>query len=315
MKILIELPTWLGDCVMATPAIEAIMKAYPEAEVTIVGSFVSTEMMKVHPRITSSYHDRTKERGLRLLNLYRLAKKVGYHDMALSFRSHFFSSLFLKMTGAKKRYSYHKKGLHGHQVEKYHAFVQKACALSKEVENLTLYHDKKRYPKPTLGINPGATYGSAKRWYPEEFAKVAIAMSESHDIILFGGPGEKDIAGDIETIMIEEGVQNYHNLAGETTIPELISHIAGLSLFVTNDSGPMHVAAAYQVPTVAIFGPTKYKETSQWRNEKGLIIRKEMACSPCMKRTCPIKTHDCMKEIKAKEVILALQNLIKSSKS
>ncbi len=71
----------------------------------------------------------------------------------------------------------------------------------------------------------------------------------------------------------------------------------------------MHVAAAYQVPTVAIFGPTRYKETSQWMNEKSRLIRHEMDCSPCMKRECPLGHHDCMNSITSIEVIKAVRTL------
>ena len=160
-----------------------------------------------------------------------------------------------------------------------------------------------------LGINPGASYGSAKRWYPEEFAKVANELSSQYDIVIFGGPGEKDIAMDIEKSLIEKGVSNYKNLAGNTTIPELINLISSLDLFITGDSGPMHVAAAFQVPTVAIFGPTKDKETSQWMNDKSIIVKKNLDCQPCMKRTCPLQHHNCMKLIAAVEVLDAVKGL------
>ncbi len=160
-----------------------------------------------------------------------------------------------------------------------------------------------------LGINPGASYGSAKRWYPEEFAKVANELSSQYDIVIFGGPSEKDIAMDIEKSLIEKGVSNYKNLAGNTTIPELINLISNLDLFITGDSGPMHVAAAFQVPTVAIFGPTKDKETSQWMNDKSIIVKKNLDCQPCMKRTCPLQHHNCMKLIAAVEVLDAVKGL------
>ena len=162
---------------------------------------------------------------------------------------------------------------------------------------------------PILGINPGASYGSAKRWYPQEFAKVASELSDQYDIVIFGGPSEADIAGDIEKSLIEKGVDNYQNLASNTTIPELIRHISRLDLFITGDSGPMHVAAAFEVPTVAIFGPTKDDETSQWMNEKSSILKKNIDCQPCMKRTCPLGHHDCMNLIKAADVLQSIKSL------
>jgi heptosyltransferase-2 len=77
----------------------------------------------------------------------------------------------------------------------------------------------------------------------------------------------------------------------------------------------MHIAAAYQVPTISIFGPTKHKETSQWQNENNKMIRHEMDCSPCMKRECPLGHHECMKNITASEVIEAVQTLKRKPKT
>ena len=104
------------------------------------------------------------------------------------------------------------------------------------------------------------------------------------------------------------GVTNYTNLVGSTTIQELIIRISSLDLFITGDSGSMHIAASFQVPTVAIFGPTKDKETSQWMVDKSIIVKKNLECQPCMKRTCPLKHHDCMNLIKAEEVLTAIKS-------
>jgi heptosyltransferase-2 len=138
---------------------------------------------------------------------------------------------------------------------------------------------------------------------------VASELSDQYDIVIFGGPDEQDIALDIEKLLIKKDVKNYKNLAGKTTIPELINHISNLDLFITGDSGPMHVAAAFEVPTVAIFGPTKDNETSQWMNEKSLIVKKNLDCQPCMKRTCPLGHHDCMNLIKAVDVLDSVKSL------
>ncbi|MEA3420006.1 MAG: glycosyltransferase family 9 protein [Campylobacterota bacterium] len=302
MKILIELPTWLGDAVMATPTIENLLSVYPDAELTLVGSHLSVEALKHHPRVVKHVVLEKK-----LFSLYGTAKTLGRFDLALSFRSSFRSALFLLAVRADKKCQFPKHYSGMHQVEKYAFFLHECLEISLKPEALRLYEDPYNYIHPTLGINPGATYGSAKRWYPKEFAKVAIALAEAFDIVIFGGPGEKEIAADIEAEIRKAGVSNIENLAGKMTIPELISRIGGLSWFVTNDSGPMHVAAAYQIPTVALFGPTKHKETHQWHNPYEHLIRKEMACAPCMKRTCPLGHHDCMKLITAEEVIEIIQ--------
>ncbi|WP_457597569.1 lipopolysaccharide heptosyltransferase II [Hydrogenimonas sp.] len=323
MKLLIELPTWLGDAVMATPSFESLLAVYPEAEVTLVGSFVATEALKAHPRVSRVVVDRTKQAPFRPLAIYRLAKTLGSHDLAVSFRSHLASKLLLSLTGSKKRFLFSKdkrqttndKRLH--QVQKYQAFVNRVTGRDDTPGPLRLHHSPlgpTTNGRKRLGINPGATYGSAKRWYPDKFADVAVAFADSHDILIFGGPGEEAIARDIETALRQKGVTNLKNLAGQTTIPRLIGHIAALDLFITNDSGPMHVAAAYQIPTVAIFGPTDHTATSQWMNPQSAIVRHDLPCAPCMKRTCPLKHHACMKEIAPQEVIDAANAIIEAKK-
>ena len=309
MKLLIELPTWLGDTVMVTPALESLFSNYKDAKVTIIGSYASIEAIKAHSRVDMVYIDNTKQKGMRLANVYRFAKEIGHYDLALSFRSHFYSKLLLFLIDTKKRFIYSGR-FNGHQVEKYQAFINTITKKDDTPCELKLYYSAIRYDKPTLGINPGATYGSAKRWYPNKFAKIAVELSKKFDIVIFGGPAEVNIANDIEDIIRKDGVKNITNLAGKTSIAKLISFIAGLNLFITGDSGPMHIAAAYKVPTVTIFGPTKHKETCQWKNPKSLIVRKELECSPCMKRTCPIETHKCMKEITAEDILKAVEKII-----
>ena len=309
MKIFIEIPSWLGDAIMATPAIENLIKTYPEAKITLLGSFVSTQAFEDYPNIEKVIVDNTKKEKNRYKNLINLAKSLGKFDIALSFRRSFSSKFMMFFIKAKKKFNYRrltKKEIH--LAIRYNDFVNKVLNLNNEAGDLKLYFKPFKYSKPTLGINPGATYGSAKRWYPEEFSKVAISLSSKYDIVIFGGPTETDIAKDIEDELFKQGVKNYQNLAGKTTIPELIEKIAGLDLFITNDSGPMHVAAAYKVKTIAIFGPTKFTETNQWRNDKnGLIVTKNLDCSPCMKRVCPLKHHNCMKTITANDVLKKIE--------
>lgn len=303
-KIFIEIPTWLGDAIMTSPAIENIIKTYPEAKITLLGSFVSTQAFKNFKNIEKVIIDDSKKSGNRYINLIKIAKSVGKVDLAISFRRSIASKFMMLFINSKKKFNYKrliKKEIH--QILRYNDFVNKVLNLDNKAGDLKLYFKPFSYSKPTLGINPGATYGSAKRWYPEEFAKVAIALSKKYDIVIFGGPTETDIAKDIENELIKNGITNYQNLAGKTTIPELIEHIAGLELFITNDSGPMHVAAAYKVKTVAIFGPTKFTETNQWNNPNEIIVTKNLECAPCMKRKCPLGHHNCMKLIKAEDVL------------
>jgi len=304
MKVLIELPTWLGDCVMATPAIENIVNFNNDVQITFIGSFVAVEAMKNHLKVV-----KTVVLSKKYAFLYKISRDLDSFDVFFSFRSSTRSKFLKFLISAKNKYQFDKnKYQNRHQVEKYNDFINDSLKSSFSADKLVLHVDNLKLNTnssslPILGINPGASYGSAKRWYPEEFAKVASELSDRYDIVIFGGPGEVDIALDIEKSLLEKGVKNYKNLAGKTTIPELINHISNLDLFITGDSGPMHVAAAFQVPTVAIFGPTKDDETSQWMNEKSLIVKKSLECQPCMERTCPLQHHNCMKLITYLEVL------------
>jgi len=322
MKILIILPNWLGDAVMTTPAIELLVKQYPNTKFTFVGSFASIQALKYHPRCEKAIIDETKKEKNRFIATYKLARELGTFHLAITFRNQLHSSLLLRFTKTvvciAKR-SWHSRFLLSHTPKistKQHLASQYAKLamidnnnFDGNVPKLALYIERKKFTKPTLGINAGATYGSAKRWYPEKFAQVAKKFSDKFDIIIFGGPSEVKMANEIESNLKSFNVQNYTNLAGKTNIKELCANIGGCSLFITNDSGPMHVAAAYQVPTVAIFGPTKHKETCQWENEKSKIVKIDIECAPCMKRECPLIHHKCMKNITASMVIDAAKEL------
>jgi heptosyltransferase-2 len=156
-----------------------------------------------------------------------------------------------------------------------------------------------------LGINPGATYGSAKRWYPERFAKVAdeLARLWGARVVITGGAGESGIAGEIESVMSGGCL----NMAGRTTVRELAALIKRCNFFITNDSGPMHLAAAFNVPLVAIFGPTDNTTTSPYSSHS-VVVRSETECAPCLKRECPTD-HRCMTAVSADDVINAALHL------
>ena len=306
-KILIELPTWLGDSVMTTPAIENLVKHFNDVEITLLGSSISIEALKNHPNVIKTYVLDKK-----FINLYKVLKDFEKFDVFFSFRNSFRAKFIKFCISSKSKYQFDKKIYNkDHQVEKYNNFINNSLKINTNAGRLILNteNQSKVRKNKLLGINPGASYGSAKRWYPKEFADVAIGLSNQYDIIIIGGPGEKDIAKDIEKYLIKKGVNNYQNLAAKTTIKGLISQIANLDLFITGDSGPMHLAAALQIPTVAIFGPTEDKVTSQWMNDKSIIVKKNLECQPCMKRECPLKHHNCMKLIESAEVLRAAKGL------
>jgi heptosyltransferase-2 len=302
---------------MLTPTLQNIENIYPDSEIILVGTKLSLSILE---GFNFSKEHILNRKGNRFKNIYQISKKIGKVDISISFRTSFFSGLLQLLSGAKIRVGrssfsnriFLTKAIsiqkNSHQVEKY---LQLLDFTGEEIEKfpLKLKFKARVFEKPTLGINAGATYGSAKRWYPEKFAEVIKALSNQYDITLFGGENEIDINRDIESQVLKAGITNIRNLAGKTSIRELAENIGGLSLFITNDSGPMHIAGAYQIPTVAIFGSTDHTETDQWKNPFSRIVRKEISCSPCKKRECPLKHHECMKMVSPEDVLKEIETL------
>ena len=286
---------------MATPAIENIINYYNDIEIIFIGSIVSIEVLKNHPKATEVIVLDKKYKSL-----YKIYNRLGVFDVYFTFRSSFRAKLLRFFVKSKNNYQFNKKKYQNrHQVEKYVDFVNDSLNINFPAGNLTIHSSapNEKTSSKILGINPGGSYGSAKRWSPNQFSKVAIKLSDKFDIIIFGGIDEQDFAKEIEKILIKKDIKNYRNLAGKTSITELISYISNLDIFITADSGPMHLAASLKIPTIAIFGPTNDVETSQWMNPKSIVVKKNLDCQPCMKRTCPLKHHNCMKLIEAQEVI------------
>lgn len=304
IKALIELPTWLGDTVMASPAIENIVSYYKNIEITILGNYSATQIFQNHPKVVNSVVIDSKFKYLNIFN-----NKLEFFDVFFTFRSSFRAKILKFNVSANKKYQFKYKNYpKRHQVEKYVDFINDSLSSNFSAGNLINYFDNNKQDNHSklLGINPGASYGASKRWYPEQFAKVAISLSKKFDIIIFGGPNEQSFAKQIEFYLKKNNINNYINIAGKTSISELNQYISSLDIFITGDSGPMHIAASLKIPTISIFGPTNAIETSQWKNKKAIIVSKNLECQPCMKKICPLKHHNCMKLIKHNDVLNAI---------
>jgi len=309
MRVIIELPTWLGDSVMTTPAIENIVRQFQDCEIIFIGSKIAIDLMSEHPNCIASYVlDR------KLMYLIKRIRSFRSIDLFISFRSSIRTKLFFVFLDAEKKFQFNKhKFSSGHQVEKYNKFVQESLNSNFKAGKLKIFNTRKKYQSklPILGINPGASYGSAKCWPYKKFVEVALTLSKKFDILILGSPNEIELSKKITNELKNNNCKNFKNLTGKTTIKELVGHISTLDLFITGDSGSMHIAAAFQIPTVSIFGPTKVNETCQWMNNKSNIIKKDLACQPCMQRVCPLGHHECMNKITSNEVINSALSLIR----
>ncbi len=158
-----------------------------------------------------------------------------------------------------------------------------------------------RLPRPVIGVSPGAAYGGAKRWLPERFAEAAcrVAHEKKAAVAVFGSREELPVC-EIVREKVEAAGEQCLNFAGVTSLAEFIELAAACEIFLTNDSGPMHIASALGVPTVAIFGATDERATGP-TGEVSRVVREPVECSPCLLRECPID-HRCMTRVSADRV-------------
>ncbi|WP_232006789.1 lipopolysaccharide heptosyltransferase II [Helicobacter cholecystus] len=328
MKILLRLPTWLGDAVMATPTYYALKREFPKAHFTLIGSKASLGIFQREK--ATLILDESKKSKNRLFYLYKLGRNLGKFDIAITLQNNFPSAWLLWATKSKIRIGYQANirsfllthplpaQKHLHQVLQY-THLLSALSLNVEHPHLQLIaHPQKRGKLIRIGISAGAKYGSAKRWCEAYFIEViATLLQEGYEVLLYGGEEEIQSNQRIQNALIHlVSIQNFHNLTAKTSITELIDSIASLDLFLTNDSGPMHIASALCIPLIALFGPTDCTETSPFNTQSAQIIfNKHLSCSPCKKRECPLKHHQCMKLITPDEVLSGIKNLLHEIKA
>lgn len=159
-----------------------------------------------------------------------------------------------------------------------------------------------------IGLNPGAYYGGAKRWLLDRYARVADQLAARHDarILIFGSAGELSIAREIAAQMNNAPTI----MAGRTTLGQLMAIIKMCHLLITNDSGPMHLAAALNVPQIAIFGSTSDAATGPL-SSVAAVIRQPVDCSPCFLRECPTDLR-CMTRVSVEQVLDAAAAQLRS---
>jgi heptosyltransferase-2 len=330
-KIVIRGPNWVGDSVLAIPAMKAIRTQFPRAEITLLvrpwvaGLFTSAPFVDrvwTEPK-PSSFGDWTRiTRDIRL-NAF---------DMAVVFPNSFESALMMFLGRVPERVGYARDGRawmltnmiwpsrrEQHQV---HYYLDLANAVSAVAETPSITIEASPAEKATawdllraegiptgsrfMVLNPGAAYGSAKRWREDRFAEVGgrLAREFNLQIVIVGSEVERPIAEHIARLANSPAVV----LNGKTSLETLIGVLAESSLMITNDSGPMHIAAALGTPTVAIFGSTDDVATGPY-GPRTRVVRHPVECSPCMLRTCPID-HPCMRFVTSEDVCQAVRELL-----
>jgi len=338
-KILIRSTNWIGDAIMTTPAVRTIRQNFPDADITLLALPWVADVFAACPHIDHIfiYDKNGRHRGLK--GKLRLAADLRLEKFSLSIllQNAFEAALIttLARIPARAGYTTDGRGLllsHGvrkaqdigekHQVHYYQQMLR-GLGLQPGPNALELFLDPSAVKEaeallqevqqgralPLIGLNPGAAYGPAKRWPVKKYAELGRQLSKITNglILVFGTEADRDAAAEISAAAGD----HVCDLTGKTRLALALACIDRCHAFVTNDSGLMHVAAALRTPLVAIFGSTDHIATGPY-SDQATIIRKPLACSPCMKTHCPKKHFQCMEQLTVEEVVEATLNFLKN---
>lgn len=330
MKIVVRAPNWIGDSVLALSAIESLSKNFPKAHIWVASEgwvkdlFISHDFIEgIIPLSKTNSFKGLKDR----------AKKIqaqGF-DTGVLLTNSFASALLFYLAKIPERWGYSRDGRgllltkrvppkklanSYHQADYYTELISRLgfksyptklfLPLTQEEKNKaskllrSLEVDSKL---PIVILHPGASYGPSKRWPAERFAELGNLLRDRNKatVLITGSADEKELAESISSIMKNKTI----NLSGRTSLRMLAGLISQANLFVTNDSGPMHMANALMTPVIAVFGPTDPSATGPYQ-EPAAVIKKDVPCWPCSYRNCPFD-HRCMMKISVEEVYQTCQ--------
>ncbi len=345
MKILVRAPNWVGDAVMAIPALETIRRTHASDEICILARPVVGDLLSGQPiadRILQ-YDFRGRHRGWLGRGKLEAELRKERFDIAVLLQNAFEAAWLTWRAGIPERIGYARDGrgalltkaipspqvgeISKHESHYYLELLRRAGWIEASPAippiRLSISDGALTAAKSALrsagarenawrcAISPGASYGAAKCWPPERFALLADRLISEcgADVIFFGTAGEKEIAARIRSNMKSRAI----SLVGETSTRDLAALFASCSVFIGNDSGAMHVAAAAGLPVIGIFGSTDPEGTAPV-TEQFTLIREAVSCSPCFLRKCPVD-HRCMTRITVDSVFSAAMRVKNSPKN
>jgi heptosyltransferase-2 len=325
-------PNWLGDAVLALPAIEAIRRHFARDHLTIAGGPVPValfgEVSGASPDALVTLPPRPKDAVAILA--------AGRYDLAILFPNSFRSAWTTRRAGIPERWGYAASGRRWlltravsrrarrgpHQADYYRTLVERLglpypdspprlepTEASRARARVLLPPRPAAPGGPLIGFAPGAAYGQAKQWPPDRVADVCAALLTAQPgaaAVLVGADHDRPAALAVESTLRARAPavrSRVIDLVGRTTIGELIGVIHACDVFVSNDSGAMHVAAALGRPVVAVFGATDERVTGPLGDHQ--ILTADVFCRPCLLRDCPID-HRCMTRITPDTVLHAI---------
>jgi heptosyltransferase-2 len=334
-RIVVLAPNWLGDVVMALPAIRDLRRHFGQAHLTIAARLSVAKVFGAVPGVDDVLTFKGKKHEIAQL-------KAGRFDIAVLFPNSFRSAWIVWRAGIPKRWGYRsdfRRLLLTNAVRRpkervhfgtyYQELVRQLGVengpLAPKIElpvsvveaSRALLEKRGWAPnRPLIGIAPGAAFGHAKRWPARRFAAlIAMARADLDAVcVLIGRDADRDASEAIEDALKDDrGL--VINLVGHTELVPFMGVIANCSALVSNDSGALHVAAAMGIPVVAIYGPTSEQFSTPLTSREGagdrvITISENVFCRPCWLRDCPID-HRCMKRIAPERVYASLRQLLR----
>jgi heptosyltransferase-2 len=321
-RLIVRMPNWLGDCVMSAPVIAAIKKSRPDVSVSLIIKSGVDGLACLIPGVDDVI---TMERDSRTV-AWRL--RNSRYDTALILPNSFRSAWEMWRAGVPVRAGYasdfrsvlltHRvKRPRPHSLHMTDYYLRVAQALFPKitvggaglaVPSSAVQNSFTLLPKtgrPLVGVGFGASYGHAKMWAKERYAELIGRLAKTADVVLLGAESDREMEREIMALACGKAV----SLVGKTDLVTLAAVMSRLSLYITNDTGPMHIAAGLGVPTIAIFGPTSPEETRPL-GANVTVIRHKADCAPCFKRECPVD-HRCMTAVTVDEIVETAQRVVR----
>ncbi len=334
-SILVRATNWVGDAVMSLPALRALRGRFPRARISILAKPWVGDLYAREPFCDEMIAYTARDVGSKIKASRELAARK--FDCAILLQNAFDAAAVAWMARIPERIGYARDGrgllltkaiavpkpgeIPEHERFYYLELLRRAGIIDAMPQSEAIRLEgagaakaaglgrfaKLGFEGPVIGVSPGAAYGSAKRWLPERFAEAATRLAKELDasVAIFGSDAEREVCAEVAG-RVNARVRNF---AGETTLAEFIELAAACRVYLTNDSGPMHISSALGVPTVAVFGATNDVTTGP-TGPLARVVRHTVECSPCMKRECPID-HRCMTRVEAGQVAEAALELLK----
>lgn len=324
MRLLVRATNWVGDAVMSLPALAAIRRRFPDAHIAILARPWVAGLYRHEPFADEIIPFQPGERlqAWRDRRAAAASLRAMRFDCAVLLQNAFDAALITWMAGISRRAGYARDGrgllltdaiprpakgaLPPHESFYYLHLVRSLgwldempaeplirLAGASKAREAGIARFRIEGLDRVIGLSPGAAYGNAKRWWPERFAQSAarVAAETGSSVALFGSPAERELCTHIAAMLEQSGI-SARNYAGQTSLDEYIERAAACLAYLTNDSGAMHISSALGVPTVAVFGATNHITTGP-TGPLARVIRRDVACSPCLLRECPLD-HRCM---------------------